>query len=35
VSIKELSNPPGDGYSADTMGYQSQILGKSWEKNCI
>jgi len=35
VSIKELSNPFGGGYSADTMGYQSQILGNSWEKNCM
>jgi len=35
VNIKELSNPFGDDYSADTMEYQSQILGNSWEKNCI
>jgi len=35
VSIKELSNPFGGGYS-DTMEYQfHQILGNSWEKNYI
>jgi len=35
VSIKELSDPFGGGYSADTMGYQFQILSNSWKKNCI
>jgi len=25
-------DPFGGGYSADTMGHQSQILGNSWEK---
>jgi len=35
MNIKELSNPFGDGYSADMKGYQSQILGNSWEKNWI
>jgi len=35
MSIKELSNLFGDGYSADMMEYQPQILGNSWEKNCI
>jgi len=34
-NIEELSNPFGGGYSADAMRYQSQILGNSWEKNCI
>jgi len=29
MSIKVLSNPFGGDYSADTMGYQSQILGNS------
>jgi len=33
--MKELSNLFGSGYSAVTMRYQSQILGNSWEKNCI
>jgi len=31
----ELNNLFGGSYSADTMGYQFQILGNSWEKNCI
>jgi len=32
---KELSNSFGGDYSADTIGYQSQILGNSFEKNCV